>query len=185
MLLIILAAGHFLVRVLDDEAGDQLKPPRASRLNPNVDFHTLWRLLSRYIPHTMPLLQAIGVGSLQDFPLAQLFMLIACEAFIIVSHLNSRRSMRIKSSTAMYISAMRLVILFLISVFDMPVTEATRQSVGYVVLALHGLVILIGFLINHTRKLYQTIFRGRAVDQNSSSHSTSGESDSSNVSPCK
>ncbi|KAF5562706.1 hypothetical protein FNAPI_3025 [Fusarium napiforme] len=183
MLLIILAAGHFLVRVLDDEAGDQPKPPRTSRLetnNPNMDFHTLWRLLSRHIPHTMPLLQAIGVGSLQDFPFAQLFMLIACEAFIIVSHLNSRRSMGIKSSTAIYISVVRLVVLFLISVFAMPITEATRQSVGYVVLALHGLVILIGFLIDHSCKLYKTLLIGTPVDRNSSSHSTSGGSDSSN-----
>ncbi|KAF5613663.1 uncharacterized protein FTJAE_13874 [Fusarium tjaetaba] len=62
----------------------------------------------------------------------------------------------------------------------MPITEATRQSVGYVVLALHGLVILIGFLIDHTWKLYKTILRGTPVDQNSSSHSTSGGSDSIN-----
>ncbi|KAF5229287.1 hypothetical protein FANTH_14277 [Fusarium anthophilum] len=183
MLLIILAAGHFLVQVLDDQGGDQLKPPQASRSetnNPNLNFHTLWRLLSRHIPHTMPLLQAVGVGSLQDFPLAQLFMLIACEVFIIVSHLNSRRSMLIKASTTIFISALRLIILFLISVFAMPITEATRQWVGYVILAIHGLVILIGFLTMHTWTLYKTRFRGRPVDQTSSTHSTSGESDLSN-----
>ncbi|CZR37416.1 uncharacterized protein FPRO_02324 [Fusarium proliferatum ET1] len=183
MLLIILAAGHFLVQVLDGQAGDQLKPPQVSRLetnNPSVDFHTLWRLLSRHIPHTMPLLQAIGVGSLQDFPLAQLFMLIACEAFIIISYFNSKRSMLIKASTTMYVSAMRLIILFLISVFAMPITEATRQGVGYVVLCLHGMVILIGFLAKHTWKVYKTIFRSPSVDQSSSAHSTSGESNLSN-----
>ncbi|KAI1015211.1 hypothetical protein LB503_004023 [Fusarium chuoi] len=183
MLLIILAAGHFLVQVLDVQVGDQLKPPRTNRFetnNPSVDFHTLWRLLSRHIPHTMPLLQAIGVGSLQDFPLVQLFMLIACEAFIIISHLNSKRSMLIEASTTMYISALRLVILFLICVFAMPITEATRQVVGYVVFVLHGLVILIGFLIKHTWKVYKIIFRGASVDQSSSTHSTSGESNLSN-----
>ncbi|KAG5800911.1 hypothetical protein H9Q69_000038 [Fusarium xylarioides] len=80
----------------------------------------------------------------------------------------------------MYISAMRLIILFLTSVFAMPITEAARQSVGYAILVLHGLVIFIGFLIRHTWKLYNTILRGRPVDRNSSTHSTSGESNLSN-----
>ncbi|EWY97092.1 hypothetical protein FOYG_05574 [Fusarium oxysporum NRRL 32931] len=179
MLLIILAAGHILVHVLDDQAGDQRKPPRASQLetnNPNVNFHTLWRVLSRHIPHTMPLLQAIGVGGLQGFPLAQLFMLIACEAFIIISHLNSKRSMLVKSSTTIYVSAMRLILLFLTSIFAMPITEATRQCIGYVVLILHGLVILAGFFIKHAWKLYETVFTGEAMDQDSSSHTTGGDS---------
>jgi len=179
MLLIILGAGHFFVQVLDDQAGDQLKPPRASRLetnNPNVNFHTLWRLLSRHIPHTMPLLQAIGVGGLQDFPLAQLFMLIACEIFISISHLNSKRSMLLKTPTTIYISAMRLILLFLTSIFAMPITEGTRQWIGYVVLILHGLVILAGFFIKHAWKLYETVFTGEAIDQDSSSHTTGGDS---------
>ncbi|KAG7415906.1 hypothetical protein Forpe1208_v006779 [Fusarium oxysporum f. sp. rapae] len=179
MLLIILGAGHFLVQVLDDQAGGQLKPPRASRLetnNPNVNFHTLWRLLSRHIPHTMPLLQAIGVGGLQDFPLAQLFTLIACEAFIVISHLNSKRSMLVKASTTMYISVMRLILLLLTSIFAMPITEATRQWIGYVVLILHGLVILAGFFIEHAWKLYETVFTGEVIDRDSSGHSTGGDS---------
>ncbi|RBR02686.1 hypothetical protein FVER53263_21042 [Fusarium verticillioides] len=79
----------------------------------------------------------------------------------------------------MYISAMRLIILFLISVFAMPITEAARQSVGYVILVLHGLS-MIGFLIKHSWQVYKTILRGTPVDQTSSTHSTSGESDLSN-----
>jgi hypothetical protein len=179
MLLIILGAGHFLVQVLDEQRGDHLKPPRVNRLetnNPNVDFHTIWRLLSRHIPHTMPLLQAIGVGGLQAFPLAQLFMLIVCEAFVIVSQLTSKRSLLVRTSTTVYISVARLISLFLISIFAMPITDTARQWIGYVVLILHGLAILAGFFIKHAWKIYETVFRGEAADQDSSSHSISGES---------
>ncbi|KAF4948858.1 hypothetical protein FGADI_9348 [Fusarium gaditjirri] len=180
MLLIILGAGHFLVQVLDDQAGDQPKPPRPSRLatnNPSVNFHTLWRLLCRHIPHTMPLLQAIGVGSLQGFPLAQVFMLIACETLIFISHLNSKRSILVQRLPIIYTSAMRLILLFLTSIFAMPITEATRQWIGYMVLILHGLAILAGFFIKHAWNLYETVFIGEAIDRDSSSHTTGRDSD--------
>ncbi|KAL7760607.1 hypothetical protein ACKLNR_010697 [Fusarium oxysporum f. sp. zingiberi] len=57
----------------------------------------------------------------------------------------------------------------------MPITEGTRQWIGYVVLVLHGLVILAGFFIKHAWKLYETVFTGEAIDQDSSSHTTGGD----------
>ncbi|KAL5608400.1 hypothetical protein FOBRF1_008897 [Fusarium oxysporum] len=71
---------------------------------------------------------------------------------------------------------MRLILLFLTSIFAMPITEATRQWIGYVVLILHGLVILAGFFIKHAWKLYETVFTGEAMDRDSSSHTTGGDS---------
>ncbi|KAF4334297.1 hypothetical protein FBEOM_11882 [Fusarium beomiforme] len=180
MILVILGAGHFLVQVLeDDPASGQLKTRRVSRVETgqhNVDFHLIWRVLSRHMPHTMPLLQAIGVGGLQDFPIAQLFMFIACEAIIMVSLLTSKERGRVRTPIAIYLSAMRLLILVLISIFVMPMTEATKQWVGYVVLGLHGLAIFTAFLLTHVWKLYETVFKSDAADQDSSTNSVSGES---------
>ncbi|KAF4957873.1 hypothetical protein FSARC_11169 [Fusarium sarcochroum] len=163
MMLIIVGAHHFLTQGLDDQSRE--KPTETGDGNMAsasfaLSFHWVWKTASYHLPHMIPLLQAMGIGGLQSFPTAQLFVLIACECLLLVLHLAAKNT-RMFSSTTVWSSTIRLLTASLHGIFLLPVTEATRQYSGYVILAFHGFAIFSIFFIKSIWQLCQIAWRRR------------------------
>jgi hypothetical protein len=155
MLLIILGGSHFLIQVLDDQLDDKQPMMRLhDHIQPdgsNLHLNLIWKLIQRHVPHSMSLVQAVGIGGLQCYPLGQIFVLAACECVLFIFHMTPKKRMQSRLSTATYIAAVRLIIALSMIIFILPVTEAAKQWSGYVVLSLHGLVVLFGFLVTRVQ----------------------------------
>lgn len=179
MLLIIIGASHFLLRILDGPS--ELKPAQSSFEpdGPTFGFHAMWKVLSRRIPHSMPLMQAIGVGSLQDFPSVQLFVLVTCGSVFISFHLASKKDKRIASSSTFYLSLIRLMAVLPMVVFVLPTTSAAKQWTGYAILSLHGVVISVGYSTKSFWKLYKTLSKRSVTEP---ANVTNGVSNSNTIS---
>ncbi|KAF5677562.1 hypothetical protein FHETE_1613 [Fusarium heterosporum] len=182
MLAIIIGASHFLLRILDgpseNKSKNELRDPNA----PIVDFGPIWKALPRHIAYSMPLVQAIGVGSLQDFPRVQLFFVMACECVFLVFHIVSGKEKRLITSHTVYISLIRLISLVPMIVFILPTTTAKKQWAGYVILVLHGLVIFLGFTLRSTWNLYKTFYKPRDVGRKKSANAA-GDGPGSTTAP--
>ncbi|KAL4924716.1 uncharacterized protein BDV17DRAFT_300878 [Aspergillus undulatus] len=106
----------------------------------------LGQALSHYLPHAIPLIQGIVVGGLQDWGLAQILVIGGCEAIILISMVLQQRT-RILRSMAAWCATVRLVTVTLSITFVCPSSEAIRQWIGYLILCLHGGVIIFGHLV--------------------------------------
>jgi hypothetical protein len=182
MLVIIIGASHFLLRILDGPSEHKPNHNTFEPDGPALDFHAMWKVLSRHIPHSMPLMQAIGVGSLQDFPSVQLFVLVACECVFISFHLASKKDKRIAFSLTVYLSLIRLLAVLPMIVFVLPTTSAAKQWTGYAILSLHGVVISIGYSTRSIWKLYKTLSKGSVGDNEESANVINGASNFNTVS---
>jgi hypothetical protein len=182
MLVIIIGASHFLLRILDGPSENKPNHNSFEPDGPILNFDMMWKVLSRHIPHSMPLMQAVGVGSLQDFPSVQLFVLVACECVFLAFPLVSKKEKRIATSLTIYLSLIRLLAVLPMIVFVLPTTSAARQWTGYAILSLHGIVISIGFSTRSIWRLYRTLSKRSAGDHEESVDVTNGVSDSNTVS---
>lgn len=164
MLLIIVGANYFLTNQIDGQLqyspmpiGDGNEHPQDSP----PDARKFWEAFYRHLPYSLPLLQAIGTGSLQDHPVGQLSVLAGTEVLTLL-HSALKADEPFFASTTTYCSFMRLIAALLSNVFISSATETIRQWTGYIILALHGLVVLPGFFIKSSWHLYQTFRRAKS-----------------------
>ncbi len=136
--------------------------------------------LLSYIPHFMPLLQAIAVGALQSWGYVQTIVLFAAEAAILVHAAMSKKApFRFSRSHTVFLCAFRLITISMLIPLALLIDEAPKQSIGYVILCLHGIVIIPGFLATSAWRLYLVTRRARY----GSGISSRGRSDEQNDSP--
>ncbi len=120
------------------------------------------RSLSQYVPHFMPLLQALAIGALQDWGNVQVILLCVGEVVILLhTALSKDASFRFSRSKTAWLSGFRLVTISLLIAMAYPAVEAAKQWVGYVVLSLHAIVIIPGFLATSIWRLYHAFQKGR------------------------
>ncbi|KAF4996997.1 hypothetical protein FGRMN_4137 [Fusarium graminum] len=170
MLAIIIGASHFLLRILDGHSENRSNNEPGDPNAPIVDVGAIRKALLRHIAYSMPLIQAIGVGSLQDFPSVQLVFVMACECVLLVFHIDSGKEKQLITSQTVYISLVRLISLVPMIVFILPTTTAIKQWAGYVILVLHGLVIFLGFTARSIWNLYKTFYKPRDVGRKRSAN---------------
>lgn len=108
-----------------------------------------------YMPHFMPLLQAVAVGALQSWGVVQVIVLFVAEIAILM-HTTMAKNVLFRFSrlqTAL-LSASRLITISILIPMALLEGEAMRQRIGYAILCLHGVVILVGFPATSIRRLY-------------------------------
>lgn len=146
------------------------------RENPRrFDLGHILRYLSHYLPHSIPLLQAIVIGGLQDWGMVQLGILIGTEIVLLIQT-AIQRGTRFFLSKEAWCSLFRLSTVLLAIVFICPTSEATRQWAGYFMLGLHGVVIIPGFLFTAIWQMYQAAGKKNSETQAYSLNSGSSHS---------
>ncbi|CAG8204433.1 unnamed protein product [Penicillium nalgiovense] len=142
-----------------------------------------WQYLSQYLPAAIPLLQGIVIGGLQDWGLVQVLLLMGTEIILLLHMATSLRA-RLFLSISAWCHIVRLLTVCLSIAFANSPNETTKQWVGYIVLCLHGIMILFGFLPYALWRLTQTP-RGNAgtVLRNNSSAARSSSSGQSMPDP--
>uniref|UniRef100_A0A8H7KF40 TRP C-terminal domain-containing protein n=1 Tax=Bionectria ochroleuca TaxID=29856 RepID=A0A8H7KF40_BIOOC len=161
MLLIICGASHFLTRTLYDQFSIKLTSASIDEMENSLKTNLAWirNMISRHLPHTMPLLQAVGIGGLQGFPIAQLLILILCECVYLFFHLTVKRDNQTLNMGKIIFSATRLLTALLKCVFVLSASQAKRQWIGYIILCIHGSVIVLGFFVVSVWNLIRTNWR--------------------------
>jgi hypothetical protein len=164
MLLLIVGAHHFLTYHVDNQVQavripDDIDPDRST---PNI--RKALKKFYRHLQHSFPLFQAVGVGSLQDHPMDKVSVLAGCEIAALV-HAIFRVDEPFFTLTTTYCSFMRLITALLSIAFTSSVAETTKQWVGYVILGLHGFVILPGFFLATSWQFYRTSFNHAGIGQ--------------------
>lgn len=152
---------HYLIMrpFLHSKRGTVLPDESSRKSNHSFDVKGLLRSLSRYIPHLMPLLQAVAIGALQDWGLVQVIVLCVTEAVILIhTALSKNVPFRFSRSKTAFLSAFRLITMSMLIAMALSIEEAARQWIGYTVLCLHGIVIIPGFLATSIWRLY-LVFR--------------------------
>ena len=138
MVLVMMGANYFMVGQIDG----QIKLGEAES-----QLRRLWHTVARYAPHSMPLVQAIAVGGLQDFPVAQIAVTGTCEVVFLLFE-SSVTWPRVSCS------CLRLAVTVLVApLVDMQRDEVVRQRLGYVMLVLHGLAMGV-FVVDAGWRIY-------------------------------
>lgn len=131
------------------------------------DSSRLWAYVSHNLPQSIPLLQAIAIGALQDFGTAQLLVLTGSETVFLL-HAILQRSAKCKflCSKTVWCSVVRLATISSLSIAVISAaSEATKQWVGYAMLCLHGMLIVPGFSCHAIWQLYRANKKGDHVSQ--------------------
>lgn len=124
------------------------------------------------IPALLTFIRAVAIGAVQPSGVAQLAILAICEVVLILT-LHAFRPFRKQTSMNAYhtfFSTARLVVT-LLSVSFVPtlgVTEPTKGWLGYVILLIHAIVLVFGFLLNSIQTLIEVSARaaGAGGDEN-------------------
>ncbi|CAG8900264.1 unnamed protein product [Penicillium egyptiacum] len=112
--------------------------------------------LSQYLPAAIPLLQGIVIGGLQDWGLVQVLLLMGTEIILLLHMATSLRG-RLFVSISAWCTIVRLLTICLSITFACSSNETTKQWVGYIMLCLHGIMIIFGFLISALWQLTQDL----------------------------
>lgn len=120
----------------------------------------LRQALLRYLPHAIPLVQGIVIGGLQDWGLAQLIVIGGCEAIVLISMVLQKRT-RDLGKLAVWCASTRFVTVILSVTFTTTSNETARQWIGYLILCLHGGIIVFGYLVVSLCKVSRGLFRKR------------------------
>jgi hypothetical protein len=111
-----------------------------------------------FLPHAIPLLEGIMIGGLQNWGLAQLLVLGACE-LIVLLHMILQPHARLFVSRTISCATVRLLTLLLSIVFACPSSETIKQWIGYLVLCLHAVAIFFGFLLDSAWQLSRAAWK--------------------------
>lgn len=112
--------------------------------------------LSQYLPAAIPLLQGIVIGGLQDWGLVQVLLLMGTE-IILLLHMAITLRGRLFVSISAWCAFVRLLTICLTITFACSSNETTKQWVGYIMLCLHGIMIIFGFLVFALWQLTQAL----------------------------
>jgi hypothetical protein len=111
-----------------------------------------------FLPHAIPLLEGIMIGGLQNWGLAQLLMLRACE-LIVLLHMILQPHARLFVLRTISCATVRLLTLLLSIMFSCPLSEIIKQWIGYLVLCLHTVAIFFSFLLDSAWQLSQAAWK--------------------------
>lgn len=100
---------------------------------------------AQYLPAAVPLLQGIIIGGLQDWGMSQVLVLMGIEIILLLHFAISLRG-RLFVSVPAWCGISRLLIICLTLAIACLRNEVVKQWVGYVMLSLHGIMIVFGFL---------------------------------------
>lgn len=115
------------------------------------------------VPLLLTFIRGVAIGAVQSSGTAQLVILIICEIILILT-LNAFRPFSSPTSMNTYhtiFSVIRLMILLLMITFipALAVDDAPRGWIAYVILILHAIVLLVGFLLHSLQTLVEVIAR--------------------------
>ena len=115
------------------------------------------------IPVLLTFLRGIAIGAVQPSGIAQVVLLAICEVIQILT-LNAFRPFRSPTSMNAYhtvFSAVRLCTILLMVAFSptLGVTEGPKGWIGYVILLLHGCVLVFGFFLNALQTTVEVVAR--------------------------
>ena len=123
------------------------------------------------IPVTLTFVRGIAIGAVQTVGVAQIVLLAICEVILILT-LNAFRPFSSPTSMNAYhsiFSAVRLTTILLMVAFvpTLDVDSNPRGWIGYVILLLHGVVLLVGFFLHSLQTLVEVVARllGAGDDQ--------------------
>lgn len=115
------------------------------------------------IPVMLTFIRGIAIGAVQPSGIAQLVLLAICEVILILT-LNAFRPFH--SPTSMnafhtFFAAVRLLSILLSVAFlpSLSVAAAPRGWIGYVILLMHGIVLIFGFFLNACQTLIEVMAR--------------------------
>lgn len=167
-MVMIVLANYLNVRHFDSvKDHSQLDDPNLKD-QPSLPWEVL-RTFTHYLPHVIPLVQGIMIGGLQDYGLVQILVLGFCETVYLIHAVVQQRFQIIASRNA-WCAAVRLLTLCLSISFTTFPSETCRQWIGYLMLCLHGAVILTFFLLSIWH-FYCAFRRGQLFPGSSASQS--------------
>jgi hypothetical protein len=115
------------------------------------------------IPIFITFMRGIAIGALQPSGIAQIVLLAICEVVVVLT-LTAFRPYPPPTSMNLYQGLFALIrfLAVLLSVAFVPslgVSEPTKGWIGYVILLLHGMVLVFGFLLNALQTLVEVFAR--------------------------
>ncbi|RYP27305.1 hypothetical protein DL768_011291 [Monosporascus sp. mg162] len=115
------------------------------------------------IPITLTIMRGIAIGAVQPEGIAQIVILAACEVVLMLT-LHAFRPFHSPTSMNAYhtgFSVLRFVSLILMVTFwsNMGVAEGPKGWIGYIVLIIHGCVLVFGFFLNALQTIIEVIAR--------------------------
>ncbi|KAI9372110.1 hypothetical protein BJX61DRAFT_508448 [Aspergillus egyptiacus] len=115
------------------------------------------------IPIFISFARGIAIGALQASGIAQIVLLAICEVVAVLTVLAFRPFPSPSSMNLYHIcfSVIRFLTILLSIVFvpSLGISQAARSWIGYVILLLHGLVLVFGFFLNALQTLIEVVAR--------------------------
>ena len=140
---------------LNDGSSADFPQDRRTTESPMQPWQYLSQYLLQYLPAAIPLLQGIVIGGLQDWGLVQVLLLMGTEITLLL-HMGTSLRGRLFLSISAWCHIVRLLTVCLSITFACSPNETTKQWVGYIMLCLHGIMIIFGFLPFALWRLTQT-----------------------------
>lgn len=130
------------------------------------------------VPIFISFARGIAIGALQPSGIAQLVLLAICEVVSVLTLVAFRPFLSPTSMNLYHIcfSIVRLLTILLSVTFvpSLGVSAAARGWIGYVMLLLHALVLVFGFLLNALQTLIEVIARLAGAGGNEGNHTRGG-----------
>ena len=116
-----------------------------------------------FVPIFLTIVRGIAIGAVQKSGIAQVILLAICEVVLILT-LNAFRPYHSPTSMNAYqtiFSSIRLATVLLMVAFvpSLGVTESARGWIGYIILLLHAIVLVFGFLGNALLRILEVVAR--------------------------
>ena len=115
------------------------------------------------IPVLLTFIRGIAIGAVQPSGIAQVVLLAICEVINILTIHAFRPFQRPTSMNAYHtlFALLRLIIVMLMVAFvpSLGVTEGQRGWIGYIILSLHGAVLMLGFFLNALQTMVEVVAR--------------------------
>ena len=115
------------------------------------------------VPVMLTFIRGIAIGAVQPSGIAQLVLLAICEVITILT-LNAFRPFHSPTSMNAFhtvFAVVRLLTILLSTAFlpSLNVKDAPRGIIGYIILLLHGIVLVFGFFLNACQTLIEVLAR--------------------------
>ena len=116
-----------------------------------------------FVPIFLTIIRGIAIGAVQQSGIAQVILLAICEVVLILT-LNAFRPYHSPTSMNAYqtiFSTIKLATVLLMVAFvpSLGVSESSRGWLGYVILLLHAIVLVFGFLGNALLRILEVVAR--------------------------
>ncbi|KAF2720920.1 hypothetical protein K431DRAFT_285389 [Polychaeton citri CBS 116435] len=130
------------------------------------------------VPVLITFIRSVAIGAVQPSGIAQIIVLAICEVILILT-LNAFRPFQGQTSMNAYhtfFAVVRLITILLSIAFapTLGVSEAKKGWIGYVILLLHGCVLVFGFFLNSIQTLIEVIARNFGVGADAQLGATRG-----------